>query len=266
MISDFMDEYEEHEEYESFPLSKWTKDKFAEWINIIDPGRAELFAKIPLHVLQVHCLLKTDIGFTSSWCNETALYQINEQAVKSKTDETLGILAKVKKPKPTVETAYGTFKYIEWETVRNHRYGKYIRPNFISISDARIEAKGSFYSVFDSNGKFIIRKKIGSTGTEVSHCHSQLIPQSVADFLGIESCSAWNIECDRQRFEREWDSGKWGPIYRKGRLPSDDDVDNGLGNFFQIGEMRVGLDSCDNYRLEEWNGGWWVPVEVKTAT
>ena len=244
------------------PISEWSKSKIMDDLAEIDTTRMSLFKKISLPVLQAYCLRRTGYHHTSKWFNKTDFYELNEEAISSLSDETLVALASLKKPKSTVETTFGTFKYIEWEEVSG-RYGRYTKPNHIEIPKAKIDAKGKFYSVWDETGKFRVSKKIGSTGTEVILDPLRIVPGQVTDFLGIEPCNYSQIEqcvpADLFEISRK------GIIYPKGRKPTPDAFDNGLGNFFRIGEKRAGKNSFGDYRVEEWNGGWWLPAEAKTA-
>ena len=246
----------------SRPISEWSKTRIMDGLDEIAATRRSLFKKISLPVLQAYCLRRTGYHHTSKWFNKTDFYELNQEAISSLPDETLVALAKLGKPGAVIETTNGTFKYIVWESFRG-RYGRYTKPNHIEIPKAKIDAKGKFYSVWDETGKFRVSKKIGSTGTEVILDPLRIVPGQVTDFLGIEPCNYSQIEqcvpADLFEISRK------GIIYPKGRKPTPDAFDNGLGNFFRIGEKRVGKNSFGDYRVEEWNGGWWLPAEAKTA-
>ena len=239
----------------SFPLGEWSKAKMMNGIKKIAEGKAVLFQKIPLPVLKIYCLRRTGYHHTSKFFNETDFYELNEEAIRSLPDDTLMQLAKLKKPKPVVEKTAGRFRYIVWEKCRGP-YGKYMKPNEITLDDVNIEATGSFFTVRDKTGRLIVRKKIGSTGTEVGPFQNRPISRQVADFLGIEPCDTYSLyrELATERFDRSSN----GDIYQKDREPSQEDIDNGLGNFFTIGERRVKQDCFGNYRVEKWNGRWWI--------
>lgn len=246
----------------SRPLSEWTKDMFICSIERIAPERIAKFKKIPVALLQCYCLRRNGYHHTSGWRNKTDFYELNKGAVTTISDEVLSVLAKLKEPKPAVETAFGTFNYIEWGD-SSDRTGYFGHPDHISIANAKIEAKGKFYSVWDETGKFVVRKKIGSNGTEVVLDPKRPVPKEVVDFLGIKRCDYSMLEesVPTDLFE----VSSRGIIYPKGRKPSPEAFDNGLGNFFAIGEKRIGKDCFGNYRIERWNGGWWI-TDAATAT
>lgn len=240
------------------PISEWTKKAFREAISSISPEKAKLIAKINPSVLHIYFLERTASHHTSSWYNPTQFYALNVDAVKNISTDTLIELAKLKPPKAAPVTVRGTFKFIEWQK-RSSRWNPWgVSRSFRAIphelSDVAITVKGQFFIVQGKDGK-AIRKKIGSNGTEAIIDSCTQYPANVCAFLGvrppIERCTP-----DPDTF----DVSRRGQIYPKGRKPSPDAFDKGLGNFFKVGEKRVGKNVFGCYQLEEWNGGWWLPV------
>lgn len=74
-----------------------------------------------------------------------------------------GYYNKAEKPPKAQEqpARKGTMFYIEWTGTRNHPRAKHCK-----LENVEILEKGSFYIVL-KDGKQILKKKIGSNGTEV---------------------------------------------------------------------------------------------------
>lgn len=240
------------------PISEWTKRAFVEAISPISPEKAKLTAKIDVAVLRLYFLERTASHHTSSWYNPTQFYALNVEAVQNVSTDTLIDLAKLKPPKPEPITVRGTFKFIEWQKRSSRWSPRGISRSFVAIPhelpDVTITAKGQFFTVTTKDG-LVLRKKIGSTGTEVVLASGTPYPPNVCAFLGKEP-QPEDLTPDPSRF----DVSRSGQIYPKGRKPSPDDFNDGIGNFFKVGERRVGKNMFGCFQLEEWNGGWWLPV------
>lgn len=149
------------------PLSKWTKSAIVSAISAIDESKAELLAKLPAKVLKEKALYNSSWHHTSNHFNRTEFYAIDEDFIEHVTEDDVSeILSAAKSTKaqaaPKVNRFVGDFDYIEWTGTRNHP-----KANKRRIENAVIEEKGCFYHVYDSNGNYLMKKKIGSNGTYV---------------------------------------------------------------------------------------------------
>lgn len=247
-----------------FPLSEWTKTKLVDAITAADPIKGQQCKQICLEALRCHFLKGAGYHHTSKWYNKTDFFALNSDAIECVTADKLSLLSTLKSPKVKTETTTGIFKYIVFVEVPWHRhhgflYGGYTKPNIHEVNPARIEAKGQFYTVYDASGNRVVRKKIGSTGTEVILDPERSLPPDICTFLSVPEISYKAFEAEvLDSLSDRFDVSKRGIIYPKGRKPSPEAFDNGLGNFFAIGEKRVGKDCFGNYRVEKWNGGWWI--------
>ena len=240
------------------PMGEWTKKAFGKAISSISPEKAKLVAKIDVSVLRIYFLKRTASHHTSAWYNKTPFYALNVKALEKATEADLIGLSELRPPKVGSVTMQGTFKYIEWQkpSAKWHpgRFSSPCRAIHHELPAATITVKGQFFSVTTKDG-LVLRKKVGSTGTEVVLASGTPYPPNVCAFLEMEPQSE-DFTPDPSRF----DVSRRGQIYLKGRKPSPDDFDNGIGNFFKVGERRVGKNEFGCYQLEEWNGGWWLPV------
>lgn len=240
------------------PISEWTRKAFEKAVSSISPEKAKLIAKIDVAVLRLYFLKRTASHHTSSWYNKTPFYALNAEAINGRTPDILISLSKLRPPKAVAVTIRATFKYIEWQkpSAKWHpgHYSCSCKAIHHELPDAVITAKGQFFTVTTKDG-LVLRKKVGSTGTEVVLASGTPYPPNVCAFLEKEPQSE-DFTPDPSRF----DVSRSGQIYPKGRKPSPDDFDNGIGNFFKVGERRVGKNVFGCYQLEEWNGGWWLPV------
>lgn len=147
------------------PMSRWTKAAIIDAIKEIDEEKAEYFRKVSLFYLKAAVLRVSSWHHTSSMCNRTNFYTVDEWLVNNASIEDIKKLAaKGKEPKldPTVKYR-GTIQYIEWTGTRKHPIA-----NNCEYKDVMIEEKGCFYIVTDPDtGEELLRKKVGSNGTYV---------------------------------------------------------------------------------------------------
>lgn len=165
-------------DYGEKPLSKWTK---ADIIGVVEyefenePDKVELVKQLPLAVLKDKILTYSGWHHTSKYYNETYFYDVDLDVVDALTQEEINswltAYAKekaekyeAKKQQKKNNKYIATIRYVEWGGTRNYpkAYPK-------ELKDVLIEERGCFYIVYDRNesGKVILRKKIGSNGTEV---------------------------------------------------------------------------------------------------
>ncbi len=156
-------------EHGSMPKSKWTKAEILSHIE--NKSIREKLKKCRVDVLRDKVLQYDGWHHTSSYCNETSFYCIDETYVANLTDEDIDELIATPKPEKKVEevTRYkANIYYAEWSGTRNH-------PKRIDkcLENVYIEERGSFFYVYDKKGKktgkLILKKKIGSNYTSVTN-------------------------------------------------------------------------------------------------
>lgn len=169
------------------PIGEWTKTAFKEAISAISPEKAKVIAKIDVTVLRLYFLKRTASHHTSAWYNKTPFYALNTEAVKRMSADDLIGLIKLRPPKAESVTMQGTFKYIEWQkpSAKWHpgRFSSPCKAIHHELPAATITAKGRFFTVTTKDG-LVLRKKIGSTGTEVVFASGTPYPPNVYAFLG----------------------------------------------------------------------------------
>lgn len=163
MSNNAMDAYENGE----MPLSKWSKKAILAAVRDAAPDALPLLSRCPLAVLRAHCLRRSSWHHTSSHYNKTDFFALDEFALEDLTPETVAEWISEHKdaaaaPAAAPSRRHGSIAYIEWA-------GSRTRPRAIHrfLDGVFIEQKGAFFLVFDASGALILRKKVGSTGTEV---------------------------------------------------------------------------------------------------
>ena len=146
------------------PISKWSKKIILEAANEIRSDLVDALSNLTVAELREHALYNSSWHHTSSRCNETNFYAINDDFFEEATLETINeiISKRQKKAKPEAVRRKANIKYLIWSGTRNHP-----KATDEKMCDVEIEIRGSFYVVFDQQGKEVLRKKIGSTGTVV---------------------------------------------------------------------------------------------------
>ena len=149
------------------PLSKWSKKAILAAVLDAAPDALPLLSRCPLAVLRAHVLRRSSWHHTSSHYNKTDFFSLDDLLLEDLTPETVvGWIREQKDVAPAADAApscrHGSIAYIEWA-------GSRTRPRAIHrrLDNVFIEQKGAFFLVFDASGALILRKKVGSTGTEV---------------------------------------------------------------------------------------------------
>lgn len=150
------------------PLSKWTKAAILEQCAELladDERNAEkmqLLKSCTLAQLKNNLLRYAEWHHTSKHYNATSFYTVYEDKLDELTPEDIAEWKAGKPQKAPEQTARkGSIYYIEWSGTRNHPRAKHCK-----LENVEILEKGSFYIV-SKDGKQILKKKIGSNGTEV---------------------------------------------------------------------------------------------------
>jgi len=146
------------------PLSRWTKAEIISAIEEVDAVKAELFKNVNLATLKEKVLYQSSWHHTSSRCNATDFYSVDEDFIREITrDEILKMTIRKPKEKISSNKYRGTIHYLVWSGTRN-----YPKATEEKLENVNIEERGCFYYVSDDEGKQLLKKKIGSTGTEVT--------------------------------------------------------------------------------------------------
>lgn len=162
MSNNAVDAYENGE----MPLSKWSKKAILAAVAAAAPDALPLLSNCPLAVLRAHVLERSSWHHTSSHYNKTDFFALDEFALEDLTPETVAEWIREHKtaaPAAAPSRRPGSIAYIEWS-------GSLRRPRAIHrrLDNVFIEQKGAFFLVFDASGALILRKKVDSTGTEVT--------------------------------------------------------------------------------------------------
>lgn len=243
------------EAYESGekPLSRWTKEEIISAIADLDEKKAELFKKVTLPVLKDQVLSFSSWHHTSSHCNRTDFYSINEAYVERiSEDEILALCKEKKKAEVKSYTYKGTIRYLEWSGTRRHPKAKEK-----ILENVDIEERGCFYYVFDETGKQILKKKIFSNGTRVINLteieERERFVRNNSSQKALEYYDSIKGSCSRSCSNH---------LYKYGRKPTRSDYDSGLDKFFEIGEHRLYEERGSGVlHLETWNGSEWIQDE-----
>lgn len=158
------------------PLSKWTKEAICVRIDVVLAENflpeeigftLELLKSLPASALKDLVLRRCGWHHTSDRYNRTDFYDVSVAALEHLTDAEI-VEAKEKKresaQKPAPKIRRGSIIYLVWSGTRKHPKATRQR-----LDGVLIEERGAFYIVTDDNGREILRKKIGSNGTEVRY-------------------------------------------------------------------------------------------------
>ena len=156
------------------PLSKWTKtaiiEAAAEYLESMDDSQSKeklaLLSKCKLANLKQRLLHCTEWHHTSKHYNMTDFYSLNEMELDELTaDRVAEWNADDEKPPAPAEPTrkLGSIDYIIWGGTRKHPKAFEHR-----MENVEIEERGCFYLVY-SEGKQVLKKKIGSNGTRVHY-------------------------------------------------------------------------------------------------
>ena len=162
MSNNAVDAYENGE----MPLSKWSKKAILAAVADAAPDALPLLSRCPLAVLRAHVLRRSSWHHTSSHYNKTDFFALDEFAIEDLTPETVESWIREQKDAAAAAAPSrrpGSISYIEWA-------GSRTRPRAIHrrLDNVFIEQKGAFFLVYNASGALILRKKVDSTGTEVS--------------------------------------------------------------------------------------------------
>lgn len=153
------------------PFSKWTKAAIFEDINTnledykITNEKIKALKSLRLPVLKESFLTKSSWHHTSNYFNSTDFYKVDYSKIEEMTIEEIKALKNQEPPKKEIqepEKKKGKIYYLEWSGSRKHP-----KATEQLLENVFIMEKGSFYYIFDENDKEILKKKIGSNGTEV---------------------------------------------------------------------------------------------------
>lgn len=230
------------------PISKWTKASIIYEIQKIDIAKAKEFNKLPCKVLKDKCLSISSWHHTSSYFNKTNFYTLNVDYIKEIDIESIHNLDS-STPEIKKSNSYkGNITYIEWAGTKKHP-----KANKVELQDVIILEKGCFYNIFDKNGKFLIKKKIGSNGTKVTNLDA--IAEREKRVKELSSKEAVDFF---EQIKNNCQYSNSGHIYPSGRKPCRADYENGLENFFKIGEKRLHEAFTGKLTLEIWDGIKWI--------
>ena len=245
------------------PISKWSKTEILKAIAEIDPQKADWLKKVKLSVLKENALCEEGWHHTSKEYNKTKFFGIDEDFVEELTPEKAHELEMTAVKVSETKRYRGQIKYLQW-------YGLHSSPDEFELSDVLIEERGCYYYVYDHDGKFLLRKKIGSNGTYVVNLDEkarfdEMIAKARAEQESKrkeESTPAANAFYEKIVANgAEW--SRSGHIYPVGRKPTPEAYDAGIEKWFKPGDQRLApkLDDngfcADGYVLETWNGHKW---------
>ena len=152
------------------PLSKWRKAEIIDKVKELDiKFNIELLKKVKLNILKDFLLKKSSWHHTSSYCNSTDFYSLDVDYIEELTSRDIEkLILRGKKEKAVRQEEepkrLANFYYLEWGGSRKHP-----RAYEHKLEGVYVQKKGCFYHVFDKDGDFILKKKIGSNGTEVDY-------------------------------------------------------------------------------------------------
>lgn len=150
------------------PMSKWDKKTIMAEVIKIDAEKADLLQPVSAQILKNKLLVWTSWHHTSKRFNRTDFYSLDKETVLSVTKEDIrswtdeNRMRRAEKPISIDAAQYrGDFHYIEWTGTIRHP-----RPINHVLESVLIEERGCFYYITDDSGKLLLKKKIGSNGTE----------------------------------------------------------------------------------------------------
>lgn len=150
------------------PLSKWRKIEIIEEVKELDiKFNIELLKKCKLDTLKDYFLKMSSWHHTSRYCNSTDFYSLDVDFIEELTSKDIEkFILEGKKEKAVKQEAgpkrLANFYYLEWGGSRRHP-----RAYEHKLEGVYVQKKGCFYHVFNNECDFILKKKIGSNGTEV---------------------------------------------------------------------------------------------------
>ena len=146
------------------PKSKWTKSDILSGLEALDlsEDKMAVLKKLPKKVLCDNLLTKTSWHHTSSYCNSTDFYSIDEDKAAKMTIEEIQALAGTKEERKEDPEKYeASVEYLTWSGTKAHpKAERHIIPK------AFVEEKGYFYIITTEDGE-TFKKKKGSNGTYV---------------------------------------------------------------------------------------------------
>lgn len=208
---------------------------------------------------------------TSSHYNRTDYYDTNEneiidsvssfvEDVSTKEDVVEYVTGNYQAPTITEEGYRADFDYIIWGGTRSHP-----KANKQHLENVYVVEKGSFYYVYDKkDGNLIVKKKIGSNGTYVHTLPTQeeldAKNKSESEYKALYNYNTSQETRDFIEAGGEWSNS--GKFYPSGKKPSPEDYDNGLENFFEVGDTRVvSTEFKGGFIRQEWDGKQFVSAE-----
>lgn len=208
---------------------------------------------------------------TSSHYNRTDYYDTNEneiidsvssfvEDVSTKEDVVEYVTGNYQAPIITEEGYQADFDYIIWGGTRSHP-----KANKQHLENVYVVEKGSFYYVYDKkDGNLIVKKKIGSNGTYVHTLPTQeeldAKNKSESEYKALYNYNTSQETRDFIEAGGEWSNS--GKFYPSGKKPSPEDYDNGLENFFEVGDTRVvSTEFKGGFIRQEWDGKQFVNAE-----
>lgn len=149
------------------PFSKWSKADIVSAVSDLKPELANDIARLNLEELRRIALYASSWHHTSSYCNATDFYSIDEDSIEDLTVAEINRIIstrekKEKAPKQAPVRRLADIQYIVWTGTRN-----YPKADKRVMTDVYVEERGCFYIVFNDQGREILRKKISSNGTYV---------------------------------------------------------------------------------------------------
>lgn len=152
------------------PLSKWRKAEIIEEVKELDiKFNIELLKKCKLETLKRYFLKVSSWHHTSLYINKTDFYALDVDFIEELTSKDIEkFILEGKKEKAVKQEAEPkrlcNFYYLTWGGSRKHPQAYEHK-----LEGVYVQKKGCFYHVFDKDGNFILKKKIGSNGTEVEY-------------------------------------------------------------------------------------------------
>jgi hypothetical protein len=238
------------------PYSKWTKREILEKVREISADKEQLLSRLPLNTLKDTVLVRTSWHHTSSRCNRTDFYSVSDEAVQNFSEDQVTELCQKTTSEKAASLRYpGEIRYLEWSGTRAHPHAE-----TIVLKDVMIEERGSFYYIY-KNGEEILKKKIGSNGTEIINYDVEERKRQRAEErrLRIQNESSKEALEFYEKIKEHCERSSSFHIYPQGRKPGRVDYENGLENFFSLGEKRLSENvKTGVLTLETWNGTEWI--------
>ena len=243
------------------PRSKWTKAEMLSLLEDINPEILEKAKSLSVKELRNIFLISKGWHHTSKYFNTTDFYAFDfEKAEEMKPED---MPEHTKEAKPAHKRYLGQFRYTVWDGTRNHpKAHDYI------LNSVWIEERGSTFYVYDENGKELVRKRIGSNGTFVTNYEEEerikrrkeeLRKEQIDSVRKSSGALAANI---LENFYKKGgiDCSRSGNIYFRNRKPDPRRYEEGLENFFTLGEKRLERLEDGRYIPEEWDGEKFIPL------